>query len=55
MDSDPTECFKIKEVLGVSWKMSKTEKRLGCDYDDDVAATRCAASMVAARTRTWTT
>ena len=37
VDSDPTECFKIKEVLGVSMclKMSKTEKRLGCDYGDD--------------------
>ena len=36
VDSDPTECFKIKEVLGVSmWKMSKTEKRLGCDYGDE--------------------
>ena len=37
VDSDPTECFKIKEVLGVSMclKMTKTEKRLGCDYGDD--------------------
>ena len=34
-DDDPTECFKIKEVLGVSMclKMTKTEKRLGRDYD----------------------
>ena len=37
VDIDPTECFKIKEVLGVSMclKMSKTEKRRGCDYGDD--------------------
>ena len=37
VDSDPTECFMIKEVLGVSMclKMSKTEKRLGCEYGDD--------------------
>ena len=37
VDNDPNECFKIKEVLGVSMclKMSKTEKRLGCDYGDD--------------------
>ena len=37
VDDDPTECFKIKEVLGVSMclKMSKTEKRLGCNYGDD--------------------
>ena len=37
VDDDPTECFKIKEVLGVSMclKMAKTEKRLGCNYSDD--------------------
>ena len=37
LDSDPTECFKIKEVLGISMclKMSKTEKRLGCNYGDE--------------------
>ena len=31
---DPTSCFRIKEVLGVSMclKLSKTEKRLGYDY-----------------------
>ena len=36
VDSDPTECFQIKEVLGVSMclKMTKTEKRLGCNYDE---------------------
>ena len=36
VDEDPTTCFKIKEVLGVSMclKMTKTEKRLGRDYDD---------------------
>ena len=33
MDSDPTSCFKIKEVLGLSMslKMSATEKRFGCN------------------------
>ena len=37
VDNDPTQHLKIKEVLGVSMclKMSKTEKRLGCDYGDD--------------------
>ena len=37
VDNDPTECFIIKEVLGVSMclKMSKAEKRLGCDYGDN--------------------
>ena len=36
VDEDPTTCFKIKEVLGVTMclKMTKTEKRLGRDYDD---------------------
>ena len=35
VDQDPTECFRIKEVLGVSMclKMSKADKRLGCDYN----------------------
>ena len=34
VDSDPTSCFRIKEVLGVSMclKLSKTEKRLGYEY-----------------------
>ena len=37
VDSDPTSCFRIKEVLGVSMclKLSKTEKRLGYDYGDE--------------------
>ena len=38
MDRDPTSCFRIKAVLGLSMclKMSATEKRLGCNsYDDD--------------------
>ena len=34
---DPTSCFKVKEVLGMSMclKMTTTEKRLGCDYGDE--------------------
>ena len=37
VDSDPTSCFKVKEVLGMSMclKMTTTEKRLGCDYGDE--------------------
>ena len=37
VDSDPTSCFRIKEVLGVSMclKLSKTEKRLGYEYGDE--------------------
>ena len=37
VDADPTSCFKIKEVLGVSMclKMTKKEKRLGLKYGDD--------------------
>ena len=36
-DDDPTTCFAIKEVLGISkcLKMTKTEKRLGCNYADE--------------------
>ena len=37
VDSDPTSCFRIKEVLGVSMclKLSKTEKRIGYEYGDE--------------------
>ena len=36
VDADPTSCFKIKEVLGVSMclKMTKKEKRLGRAADE---------------------
>ena len=35
VDADPTSCFKIKEVLGVSMclKLTKTEKRVGHEAD----------------------
>ena len=37
VDYDTKTCFRVKEVLGLSMclKMSATEKRIGCDYDDD--------------------